>query len=409
MMAAWQQRLDAFIDEHFDYLVEVRRHLHAHPEPSGEEFATSLYLYQILSDRGYAVEMGPEGRGVKADSPTVGSRVALRADLDALRIHDHKQVAYRSQHDGILHACGHDAHATCVLGALLALRYLSEEGLLPHPVPVRGVFQPAEETAEGARQMVDAGILDGVEAIFATHMDPTRNTGQVGIRTGIMTANCDALRLVIQGRGGHAARPHESNDPIAAAAQLISTLYLFVPRGADSQDAVVISIGQILGGENPNVIPESVELRGTLRTLDRQVRSRTIEHIRQLARGIAEASGTQITVASDVGIGSVVNDAMLADLVRSAAIEVVGRDGIQEIVRPSMGSEDFAAYLDHVPGCMFRLGCASDDIGHHGLHTPLFDIDERALAIGAKILTRAAVAFAEHRSKTANQNETSRR
>ena len=403
MATDWEEAIDRAVDDQFDLMVEVRRHLHAHPEPSGEEFATSLHLYQLLSDRGYNVEMGPGGRGLTVDSPAEeGSRVALRADLDALRIHDQKQVAYRSQNDGILHACGHDGHTACLVGALLALRTLDQNAAFPWPCPVRGIFQPAEETAQGAAEMVEAGALDGVHAILATHMDPTRQVGQIGIRAGVLTANCDALSLMISGRGGHAARPHESNDPIAAAAQLISTLYLFVPRATDSQDAIVVSIGQVLGGENPNVIPEAVELRGTLRSLDRQVRQRTIEHIRQLARGIAEASGTKIVVSSDVSVGSVINDDAITDIIRTAARKVVGPGGIQEIARPSMGSEDFAAYLDVVPGCMFRLGCASERVGCHGLHTPLFDIDEEALRIGAKILARAAVQCATASQETSS-------
>jgi amidohydrolase len=241
--------------------------------------------------------------------------------------------------------------------------------------------------------MIGAGALEGVAAIIALHVDPTRPAGKVAVRPGALTANCDAMQLVISGLGGHAARPHESKDPIAAAAQLISTLYQFVPRATDSHDAVVVTIGQIHGGENPNVIPESVELAGTLRTLDQRVREATIAHIRQLARGIGEVSGTSISVTFDVGVASVKNDPAITRQFCDAAIEVVGEENLEEILRPSMGSEDFAVYLDEVQGAMFRLGCGMAS-GGGPLHTPKFDVDERALAIGAKILARTAVRLA---------------
>jgi len=389
----WQTQLDGAIDRRFELMVQVRRHIHANPEPSEQEFETSLYLYQLLSNEGLAVNMGPEGRGVIAEQGGRNTvpRIALRADIDALRIHDRKQCEYRSRREGVMHACGHDAHSATVLGAILGLADLERRAGLPAPVPWRAIFQPAEETATGAADMIAGGALEGIQAILATHVDPSRQVGQIGIRAGVLTANCDATRFVIQGRGGHAARPHESNDPIAAAAQLISNLYLFVPRATDSQDSVVITIGQLLGGDNPNAIPEQVELRGTLRTLDRAVRERTIEHIRQLARGIGETSGTTIDVSFSRSLCSVVNDVGINNLLGEAARSVVGGDRVQRIPRPSMGSEDFAAYLEHVPGAMFRLGCASPRVGDSGLHTPTFDVDEEALRIGAKVLARTAV------------------
>lgn len=394
-MLDWQAELDRAVDREFETLVAVRRHLHIHPELSGEEYETSLYLYQLLSDHGLEVQMGPEGCGLIAESSAgEPARVAMRADIDALRIQDQKLVPYRSQRAGIMHACGHDAHAATLIGVALALESLAQENKLPWPVPWRAIFQPAEETASGAARMVAAGALDGIEAIFAAHVDPSRRVGHIGLRSGVLTANCDAMQLTIQGRGGHAARPHEANDPIAAAAQLISTLYLFVPRATDSQDAVVVTIGQIVGGENPNVIPERVDLRGTLRTLDRRVRQRTIEHIKQLAAGIAQTSGTKIEVSFHGGTPSVENNVQLVELLRQAAQHVIGSDQIELITRPSMGSEDFSIYLDHAPGALFRLGCASSRVGNSGLHTPTFDVDEQALAIGAKILSRAVVLWA---------------
>lgn len=389
----WQEALDAALERRFEQLVSIRRHLHMFPEPSGEEHETSLYLYQLLDNAGIQVELGPEGRGVIAEPwpDAAGPRLAIRGDIDALRIHDAKQVEYCSQRPGLMHACGHDAHSTTVLGVMLALRDVE----LPWPVACRGIFQPAEETCQGARDMVAAGVLENVAGILSLHMDPTRQVGTIGIKPGPLTASCDAIHFRVVGRGGHAARPHESVDPIAAAAQLVSTIYLFVPRVTDSHDSVVVTIGQIHGGENPNVIPEAVELSGTLRTLDPKVRETTVEHIRRLVRGLAETSGTKIDFQVDVGAPAVWNDSNLTSLLGQQAMELLGAPSVQQIAKPSMGSEDFAIYLDHVPGAMMRVGCASQRAGGAPLHSPNFDLDEAAILNAAKILARTTVTWSQ--------------
>jgi amidohydrolase len=296
-----------------------------------------------------------------------------------------------------MHACGHDAHAALMYGAVSTIEELRVAGKLPWPAPVRGIFQPAEETSEGARGMVEVGALEDVAAILAAHVDPTRDVGRIGLRRGVLTANCDDMEIQITGRGGHAARPHEARDPIAAAAQLINALYLFIPRATDSQDAVVVTIGQIAGGQNANVIPEQVLLRGTIRTLDAGVRQKTFDHIRQLTRGIGETTDTKIETHFGIGSPSVRNDASLVELLRGAVSDVVGSGGIDDIPRASMGSEDFSFYLEHVPGAMIRLGTRSSSSTGSPLHTPTFDIDERALLIGAKVFARAAVMWHDPR------------
>jgi amidohydrolase len=393
MSAEWRQALDAGVNESAEEIVALRRHLHANPEPSLAELQTSLHLYQLFDQWGVEVRMGPEGCGVMVESrgQKASRRIAVRADIDALRIQDQKQVPYRSTVPEVMHACGHDVHTATVFGALSALDRLERENKLPWPVCWRGIFQPAEEMGSGAVRMIASGALHGVEAIYALHVDPSRPVGTIGVRPKVFTANCDAMRITVAGRGGHAARPHESNDPIAAAAQLISTLYQFVPRATDSQDAVVVSFGQIHGGQNANVIPEQVVLEGTVRTLDRQVRENTIAHIRTLAAGIEQVTGTRLDVRFEAGTPSVYNDPQLTQIVNDAAADLLGPDKVTPMPRPSMGSEDFAAYLDHVPGTMFRLGVAGDRLPWPGLHTPTFDVDERCLGIGAKILARCIV------------------
>lgn len=408
MSADWKTQLDAAVAEQAGKVVALRRHLHANPEVSGAELQTSLHLYQLLDKLDLHVRMGPDGCGVVADNPlpiepnssssVSGQRVAFRGDIDALSILDEKQVPYRSTKAGVMHACGHDAHASIVYGTALALHTLGKADALPWPVSWRAIFQPAEETATGATAMIEHGVLKGVERIFALHVDPTRRTGEIGLRSGPMTANCDLIRMVVRGRGGHAARPHESKDPIAAAAQLISALYQFVPRATDSHDAVVLTIGQLRGGENPNVIPDTAELSGTMRTLDSAVRTRTIQQITQVARGVGEITDTHIDVHFGTSIPAVVNDSDSTRLFWQAAEDVLGTDHVQLISRPSMGSEDFACYLAKVPGAMLRLGIARDLASTTPLHTPKFDIDEAALNIGIQIMARSVILASEPKS-----------
>jgi amidohydrolase len=397
MTLDWRNNLDAAVDESAERIVALRRHLHAHPEPSGEELQTSLHLYQLFDELRLPVRMGPEGCGVVVESRAPGGarRIALRADIDALRIEDQKRAPYRSTVPEVMHACGHDAHTATVFGALTALDRLESEAALPWPVNWRGIFQPAEETSAGARAMITAGALKDVDAILSLHVDPTRRAGTIGVRSGVFTASCDAMRITVNGRGGHSARPHESTDPIAAAAQLVSTLYQFVPRATDSQDAVVVSFGQIHGGQNANVIPEQVVLEGTLRTLDRNVREKATAHIRTLAHGIEEVTGTQLELSFERGTPSVYNDSELTRLVSDVATRLLGAGNVVALPRPSMGSEDFAAYLEHVPGTMFRLGAAGDNGYWSGLHTPTFDVDERCLIVGAKVLARSVIEWAK--------------
>jgi amidohydrolase len=395
MPTAWQIALDRAIDKRFDQMVRLRRHLHMNPELSGAEQQTTLHVYQLLADEGLQVRMGPDGRGVVVDltNPEKRTRVALRADIDALPILDAKDCEYRSRVDGVMHACGHDGHTATVFGAITGIADAIAAEHLP-AIPLRGIFQPAEEICVGANEMISVGALDDVGAIFAVHMDPTRRVGEVGLKTGILTAHCDEIRFTVHGRGGHAARPHETIDSIAAAAHLVNAIFQFIPRVTDSQDAVVVSFGQIRGGENANVIPESVALRGTIRSLCKEVRDETFEHLRGIAAGVATTTGTRIEVDFGVGAEAVVNDPDLIELMTRSATDILTPNGVQIIARPSMGSEDFAFYLAHVPGAMMRLGCISDSIGGPLLHAPAFDLDEEALRIGAKILARSAVLWA---------------
>lgn len=395
----WEEALDAAARDIDREVVEIRRRLHREPEPSGEEFGSVAMLRSRFEAAGLNCRVTPARNGLLVDGPADEgvSRIAFRADLDALRLHDGKTVAYRSRRDGVMHACGHDAHTAIAAGAALLFERLQQQGALPWPVAWRAIFQPSEETAVGAVEMIGQGALEDVSTVFALHVDPSRRVGMAGVRDGALTASCDELRIRATGRGGHAARPHESQDPIAASAQLLTAIYSLIPRSVDSQNPVVVTIGRIQGGYNANVIPEQVEMEGTLRTLDLQVRESTKEKLRRLTRGISEASDVTLEIYFDQGLGAVINDPGANAILRQAAQRTLGPGNVEEIPRPSMGGEDFAAYLGKVPGAMFRLGVAAGDAPAPPLHSPLFDIDERALSLGMRIIARAVVLAAKPR------------
>jgi amidohydrolase len=404
----WESRLDAQIDRLEQELVRIRRHLHANPEPSGEEIETSKLVARRLRDLGLAPricrsdcgnEVGVVADLTLGDSKPDAPLIALRADMDALRIPDEKAVEYRSRRPGIAHACGHDAHTTILLGAALAGAAAQAE---QEPTPggfgarLRFLFQPAEETSGGAHWLVEQGALEGVDAIVGLHVDPERPVGQVGVRYGVLTANCDEVEIVVEGHGGHAARPHHTIDPIAAAAHLVGTLYEFLPRAVDSRSASVFTIGRISGGYTPNVIPERVELLGSLRTTEPHTREMLKKRIEQTCAAVELTSGATVRARFHSPLKSVNNDPMIAHALELASERVVGRENVAIIDRPSMGGEDFAVYLDHVRGALLRLGCATPGVKTPFLHSTEFDIDERALVTGTKILTRAALLLATH-------------
>ena len=389
----WREAIDGYLDAADAGLRAIRRHLHAHPEPSRQEFETTRYLARQLEAAGISTRLAPSGRGLIADpvtsGPTSAARFAIRGDIDALGLQDAKEVPYRSTRDGVMHACGHDAHATIALGAAMALHACRDR--LPRPVAWRAILQPAEEVGEGALEMIEAGALDGVAAIAALHVDAELEVGRIAQRPGPLTAACEDLHVSVRGRGGHGARPHQAVDPIALASQFVVSVYQLIPRSVDSREATVVTFGSIAGGTVANVIPDEVILLGTIRTLSRAASERVKERIAAIGRGLSEAAGARIDIEFHGGIAGVHNDPAVTALCSRAAAEVVGPANVETLPLPSMGGEDFGAYLDRVPGCMMRLGARpAGGPGHH-LHTTRFDIDERALVLGARILARGAV------------------
>ncbi len=393
--------LDRISDECEASWISCRRALHAKPEPSGQERETTQFIAARLKSLGIPPRVPDRGVGVMADL-TIGCPgpdshlIAVRADIDGLRMQDRKTVPYASDCTGVAHACGHDAHTTIVLGTAEMLSTLSRrvpESELPS-VRFRFVFQAAEETAEGAAWMIEDGALEDVSAILGVHVDPAIPAGKVGIRYGVLTAQVDEVLLSVHGKGGHAARPQNTTDPIGTAAMLISHLYQTVPRRSDALHPTVFSIGSIHGGTASNVIPDHVDISGTLRSTDRSIRQAILESIRRTCEGVASATGNSIDVIFRSPLGSVVNDVMVTSAFEASAIQVLGGSNIVLIDKPSMGGEDFAVYLDHVRGAQFRLGCAGPDGDWPLLHSPVFDVDERAIPIGARIIARSALLLA---------------
>ena len=367
-------------------LSQFRRHLHQHPELSGEEYSTTDYLSKQLTAARVPHRVATGNRGIITEiveSPDPEAPVvAMRADIDALPIKEESEVPYRSKRTGVMHACGHDAHSAILLGTTLAL-YRAR----PLPVAWRSIFQPAEETGRGAGEMMKEGALEGVDAIIALHVDPNLPVGKVAITPGPRTAFCEDFAIEIEGRGGHGARPHATVDPIATAAHLITLLYQAVPRQTDARQPVVVTIGVLNAGYASNVIPDRASLKGTIRTLNAAVATQTRATVERLCASVAQAFGAKISIVFDSLLPGMVNDTQIATLSANVAGRMLGPENVLRNEPPSLGAEDFADYLPIVPGCMIGLGAKAAGHKVTPLHTATFDIDETALLIGARLFT----------------------
>ncbi len=364
-------------------LTEVRRHLHRHPELSGQEYETTAFLSGQLTAAGIPHRHGPGGVGLITEDQASSDVpiIALRADIDALPITEESEAPYRSTAPGVMHACGHDAHAAMVLGATLELHRAAAL-----PVRWRTIFQSSEEAGQGALDMVTAGAVEGAQAILAFHVDPALPAGHVAIVPGPQTSCCQDFTIEVRGRGGHGARPHLTIDPIAIAAHLLTTIYQAIPRQTDQRRPAIVTVGQIVGGHCTNVIPDTAMLRGTIRTLDPAVSVETRERLIRICQGVALAFGGEIRPTFERQLNGVVNDPRLTAHCTAVAQKLLGPAHVVTEGLPSMGAEDFADYLTQVPGCMMRLGVKFPDKESTPLHTPTFDIDESALALGARLL-----------------------
>lgn len=389
--------------------IGIRRQLHAHPEPSWEERRTTRYLADQLANIGLEPRVCDRDVGLFVDV-TVGKPdadsplIAIRADIDALRITDEKDVEYASMMPGVSHACGHDAHSAIACGAAMVCSRLNldsadvSSGSADSSAPslrLRFIFQPAEESCQGAEYLVQQGAMNGVNYALGLHVDPERTVGSVGIRYGALTAFCDEVEIVVNGKGGHGARPFQTNDPITAAAQLINSLHVLLPRSVDAREPSVFTFGRIAGGQASNVIPDTVCLNGTIRAASASTRDQFRRRLREIASGTAQSTGTEIEVNVFNSLDGVVNDSAVTCAMEASALRVLGDGQLDFIDKPSMGGEDFSMYLKHAPGAMLRLGCTPPDASPRLLHTVNFDIDERAIAVGVKVLVRTAMLLSD--------------
>jgi len=380
-------------------LIEIRRHFHSHPELSGQEYKTAAYVAGVLSSYGLHVQELMGKTGVIATLAGTGddSRLlAIRTDMDGLPIQERTGLDYASQQLGIMHACGHDVHTTVGLGTAMVLAQLAnQQGALPGSI--RFLFQPAEETAQGAGWMIRDGAMTGVSAILGLHAFPTIPGGSIGIRYGALTAAADDLELIITGESGHGARPHEAIDAIWIAAQVITTVQQAISRTHNPLRPVVLTIGQIQGGRAPNVIADQVRMLGTVRSLHPETSAQLPAWIEGIVANICQMYGATYQLNYRRGVPSVQNDPPLTQLTESAAVEAWGHERVQILLEPSLGAEDFSLYLDHAPGTMFRLGVAFSDQPNYPLHHPQFHVNEAAIITGVITMAYAAQKYWFHR------------
>ena len=376
--------------ELIEWMQNIRRTIHQHPELANEENRTQKYICEKLEELNipYRTEGLHTGivatiGGTSSDSDETPC-VALRADLDALPVDEKTGLSFTSKVPGVMHACGHDGHVAMLLGAASMLRHAE----LPGKVIL--LFQPAEESAEGARAMIEDGAFAGVQAIFAGHIDRHFNVGQIAAEPGLICAYTDKFEIKICGRGGHAARPHETIDSIVVASLLVMSIQTLVSREINPSYPTVVSVGRIQGGTAHNVIAEEAYLEGTIRATHPEIRAQIIDGLERMVRAMDGLYNAKTSIHFREGLPPVINHPDAALVARQAAKAVVGSAGVVRQRHPSLGGEDFSYYLQKVPGCLVRFGAGHPDRADIPAHSPYFDFDERVLPIGAAYFAQVA-------------------
>lgn len=384
--------LDAFLAERELELIDFRRDLHAYPEVAYSEYRTTRKIASRLEAAGLRAAILPRRTGVVADVGGGADEepvVALRADIDALPIVDEKKVSYRSLKHGVCHACGHDVHATILLGTGLFLARAAAAGALPGKV--RLIFQPAEEIAGGALDVMAAGGISSVDRIFALHCDPRLDVGQIGTRVGPITAACDTIKVELAGPGGHTARPHLTADVVFALGKIVTELPAALSRLVSPSSGLSLVWGRINAGSVVNAIPEFGVVEGTLRCLDESAWHAAPQIFKTLVESVASSYGVTPDLIYTRRVPPAVNDQASTAMVASAVDRVLGHHALAAAPQ-SMGGEDFAWYLESIPGSLFRLGTrrpgSSDDFD---IHQPMFDVDERCIGVGIKVMSAVAM------------------
>ncbi|MCK2158759.1 amidohydrolase [Exiguobacterium sp. 17-1] len=387
-----KQTVEEMVEQLFPVMVDRRRYLHQHPELSFHEVDTPQFIADRLTELRIEVRTGVGGRGVvgtiRGGKP--GKTVALRADFDALPIQDEKTVDYRSTVPGVMHACGHDGH-TATLLAVAEILVRQKEQLAGNVVLIH---QHAEEVVPGgARDMVADGCLDGVDVIFGTHLWSTTKLGTIGYRVGPVMAAADKFELTLFGRGGHGAKPHETIDAVVLGATIVKELQSIVSRRLDPLQQAVLTIGTLHAGNTFNVIADSAELTGTIRTFDPAVAEQIVREMERTIKGVCDAAGATYSFTYERGYPAVVNHPEETNLLRTVASDIMGAEHVFEIA-PTMGGEDFAYYLQQVPGTFFFTGAGDETFYPH--HHPKFDFEEQAMQHAARILIEVTLRYLEH-------------
>ena len=375
-------------------LIGIRRHLHANPELSFEEVNTAALISRTLTDWGIEHKTGVGGNGlvglIQGKNPD-NKVIALRADMDALPITEQNDCSYKSENKGMMHACGHDVHMTCLLGAAFILNGMREQ----FEGTIKLIFQHAEETVPGgAIQMIEAGALENPSptAIFGQHVFPELEAGKVGFKAGQYMASNDEITIYVKGRGGHAAMPERFDDTVLAAAHILVALQQIVSRKSDPQIPTVLSFGKIVTNGAMNVLPEQVSLHGTFRTFNEEWRQKAYKLITETAEFTAKANGCSCEVEIKKGYPFLVNEKYLTEESRLASIDYLGKENVVELPM-RMTAEDFSRYSQIMPACFYRLGTANKEKGIiSNLHTPTFDVDESSIEIGAGLMAYLAIA-----------------
>lgn len=378
--------IEAVVEKYEAELVELRRDLHAHPELSWAEARTTDVVATRVEEAGWRVERLPQS-GFVADLGD-GAVVALRADIDALPIQDATLDAWSSRTNGVAHACGHDVHTACLVGAAVALAETHSRGLLPGRV--RLLFQPAEEVMPGgAMHLIGLGVLDDVERIFALHCDPAVDLGQVGLRLGPLTSAADKVEVRLEGTGGHTSRPHLTGDLTFALAKVTTELPAILSRRMDPRAGVSVVWGIVRAGAAPNVIPDRGLVAGTVRILDAVAWADCEQIVRRCIHEIVAPYGVKAHIDYQRGVPPVVNDPTSNDMLAAAVERVLG-EGARVLAPQSLGGEDYGWYLERIPGAMMRLGTRTPGGATYDLHQGNLRIDEGAIAIGSRLLAEAA-------------------
>lgn len=380
-------RKRAVTDTLFTWMQDIRRQLHRFPELGFAENRTAALISDKVSELGLVCRQGIGKTGVTVTLQKGSSiaHVALRADMDGLPITELNNSSYASTVKGVMHACGHDGHVAMLLGAMALLNREDFDGI------VTFIFQPAEEHGNGAQRLIEEGVLaQGVQAIFAGHIDVHFPTGTITVDEGIICSYTDPFSIVISGRGGHAARPHEARDAIVAGAQLVCSLQTLVSRETDPNHAAVVTVGRFCGGEVHNVIAGETIIEGTIRSSDKSARELLLAGLTRMVASIEQLFRVKTVLSFGEGLPAVINTEIGTAIARQAALAVVGDKQVISQGRPSLGGEDFAFYLQHVDGCLVRFGAnslAADSPAHSGT----FDFDERVLPVGASWLAQVAL------------------